>query len=426
MKYINRITDEILKEKLETFGGVLIEGPKGCGKTTSAKHFAKSLIELQDENKRNDYLETAAITPSKLLEGAKPRLIDEWQDAPKIWGAVRKSIDDENGIGMYILTGSSSKKIKTPHTGTMRISRMYMYPMSLYESGESNGEVSLRELFDKPKSFDSCRSDLSMDDLIYAICRGGWPSTLKIENKALKLRVAKDLVEQICKTDIMAIDGIDRNENIARALLKSYARNISTLATADTILKDVKGNTDCGKTTFFDYISVLERLFIISDINSWNPCIRSKTSIRSSKKRNFIDPSIACAALKISPEYFNTDFKTLGFLFESLCHRDLKVYSSKLDGDISYYRDRFGLEADGVLHLSDGRYALIEYKLGYNRIETGAKHLLKIEQLIKNHNDNNPIDKISLPTLKMIITATEYGYRRPDGVLIVPIGCLKD
>ena len=426
MEYKKRVTDDILQSKLNTFGAVLILGPKGCGKTTTAKHFAKSFIELQDEDYKDSYLFTAEVRPSKLLEGPKPRLIDEWQDAPKIWGAVRKSVDDENDVGLYILTGSASKNIKTPHTGTMRISSLKMYPMSLYETGESNGEVSLSELFDHPNNFEAFHSDLTFDDLIFAICRGGWPITLKIKNKKEKLEVAYDLVEQICTKDISSIDNKKRDSKIARALLASYARNISTLAQYVTIYDDVKATTTCSERTLDDYISALERLFIIEDIDAWCPSIRSRSHIRAAKKRNFIDPSIAVAALKINPDFFDTDLKTLGFLFESLCYRDLKIYSAKLGGEISYYHDRYGLECDGVLHLRDGRYALIEYKLGHNGVEAGAKNLLKIEKLIKEHQEKNKRTSLRLPTLKIVITAGEYGYRREDGVFVIPIGCLKD
>ncbi len=426
MEYIKRLTDELLRERLESFGAVLILGPKGCGKTTTAKHFAKSFIEFQDEDKRESYLLTAQSTPSKLLIGEKPRLIDEWQDAPKIWGAVRKSVDDLGEVGLYILTGSSSKNIKTPHTGTLRISTFTMYPMTLFESGESNGEISLMKLFDNPDDFDGCHSDLSIDDLIFALCRGGWPSSLKINNKNAQLNVAKDIFRQICSKDISSIDNISRNANTTKLILKSYARNISTLTKFETIYDDIKDNAQCSLRTAYYYHDALERLFVIEDIDAWNPSLRSKTKIRSGKKRNFVDPSIAVAALSIKPAYFNTDFKTLGYLFESLCYRDLKVYSAKMDGEISYFRDRYGLECDGVLHLSDGRYALIEYKLGQNGVEAGAKNLLKIEKLIKEYNETRRRNKMQLPTLKIVITATEYGYRREDGVFVIPIGCLKD
>lgn len=426
MDYKKRIADAILEDKLESFGSVLITGPKGCGKTTTAKQKANSVIEFQDEDKREDYLSVAATQPSRLLEGKKPRLFDEWQDAPKIWGAIRKAVDDSPEVGLYILTGSTSKTVETPHTGTLRISSMQMYPMSLFESGESNGSVSLRELFDKPESFEGCHSDLDIDGIINAICRGGWPSTFKIKSEKAKLNVARDLFLQTVKTDISNIDGIKRNQVWAETILKSYARNICTLADTKTVYDDVKATTGLSEPSFYDYISALEKLFIIDDVEAWCPAIRSKSAIRASKKKNLIDPSIAVAALNLTPEYFNTDFKTLGFLFESLVFRDLKVYSSLLLGRTSYYHDRYGLEADAVLHLGDGRYALVEIKLGSNEIDYGAKHLIEIENLIKKHNEEEKQVPLRLPDLKIVITGTEYGYRREDGVLVIPIGCLRD
>ncbi len=426
MEYKNRVTDNILQKKLKTFGGVLIVGPKGCGKTTSAKQFAKSIIEFQDESKRDQLLITANTAPTKLLIGEKPRLFDEWQDAPKIWGAIRKSIDDEQKTGLYILTGSTSKSVDTPHTGTMRISTMMMYPMSLFETNESNGEISLENLFNNPNDYNGCISSLNIDGLINAICRGGWPSCFMVNDLKNKYDVVEDLVYQTCNVDISHIDGVKRNPKTARAILKSYSRNICTLSDYKSIYKDVSESNEISDRTFYDYINKFEQLYIIDDIEAWCPAIRSKTAIRSSKKRNLIDPSIAVASLGLNPEYFNTDFKTLGFLFESLVIRDLKIYSSKIGGEISYYHDRYGLEADAVLHLKDGRYALIEIKLGQNGVDEGAKHLCEIERLINEHNINETQVPIRLPDLKIVITGTEYGYKREDGVFVIPIGCLKD
>lgn len=426
MIYLKRIVDEQLSLKLDAFGCALIIGPKGCGKTTTAKQKAKSFIEFQDEDERDNYLLIANTHPSDLLKGAKPRLFDEWQDAPKIWGAIRKDVDDSGEVGQYILTGSSSANVQTPHTGTLRISRMKMYPMSLYESGESNGQISLRTLFDSPKAFDGCESDLSIDGIKYAICRGGWPGALKGRTDQARLAIAKDLFNQTCDTDISKIDNVKRNPVWARTILKSYARNLCTLAETKTILADVTATCDLSKQTYYDYISGFEKLMIIEDIDAWCPAIRSKTSIRSSKKRNFIDPSIGTAALGLSPEYFSSDYKTLGFLFESLCVRDLKIYSSANNGVVSYYHDRFNLEADAVLHLDDGRYALIEFKLGQAEVDSGAHHLCEIERLITEHNKDEKQVPLRLPDLKIVITGTKYGYMRPDGVCVIPIGCLKD
>ena len=426
MEYLKRIADDLLSLKLEAFGATLIVGPKGCGKTTTAKQKAKSIIEFQDEDERENYLLIANTHPSDLLKGTKPRLFDEWQDAPKIWGAIRKDVDDSDEVGKYILTGSSSADVKTPHTGTLRISRMKMYPMSLFESGESNGQVSLRELFDNPDSFEGCESDLSIDGIKYAICRGGWPGSLKGKTDAAKLAIAKDLFNQTCDVDISNIDEVKRNPLWARTIVRSYARNICTLAETKTIIADVTATCDMSKQTYYEYISALEKLMIIEDIPAWCPAIRSKTAIRSSNKHNFVDPSLAVAAMGLSPEYFSKDYKTLGFLFESLCIRDLKAYSSAQNGLMSYYHDRYNLEADGVLHLDDGRYALIECKLGQSEVEEGASHLCEIEKLVSKYNETEKQCPLRLPDLKIVITGTKYGYIRDDGVYVIPIGCLKD
>ncbi len=426
MEYKKRIIDGLLELKLESFGATLIKGPKGCGKTTSAKQKAKSFIEFQDEEVRDNLLAVAETAPKKLLIGERPRLFDEWQDAPKLWGTIRKDIDDSGLNGQYILTGSSSRDVKTAHTGTLRISQLQMYPMSLYESEESNGSVSLKELFDSPEKFDGCESNLTIDGLIFAICRGGWPRALLNKTPRSKLEIAKDLFRQTCSVDISNIDNTRRNPRWAQAILQSYSRNICTLAGAGTIIGDVKANYDISDPTVYDYIHALEKLFIIEDVEAWCPAIRSKSSIRSSNKRNLIDPSIAVAALGLSPEYFNTDFKTLGFLFESLCIRDLKIYSAAMDGAMSYYHDRYDLEADGVLHLNDGRYALLEFKLGTKEIEEGAKHLIEIEELIRQYNEKEKQCPLRLPDLKIVVTGSQYGYKREDGIYVIPIGCLKD
>lgn len=424
--YKKRIADDLLQFKLDAFGATLIVGPKGCGKTTTAKEKAGSVIEFQDEDLRDGYLATANIMPSKLLIGDNPRLFDEWQDAPKIWGAIRKSIDDRNDEnGLYILTGSSSNDVETPHTGTARISTLKMYPMSLYESGESTGDISLMDLFDG-KDFEFVESKLSFDDLVFAICRGGWPRSLKNKTKKAKLAIAEDIFYQTCHRDISRIDGTSRNPLWAEKILRSYARNICTMAETKTIYGDVISTTAMSKPTFLDYVQALEKLYIVEDVPAWCPAIRSREAIRASNKRNLVDPSIAVAALGVDPSFFNTDFKTLGFLFESLCIRDLKIYSSKMNGSMSYYHDRYGLEADGVLHLKDGRFALLEFKLGNNEVDDAAAHLLEIERLIKEHNKNEEQTPLRLSDLKIVITGTKYGMKREDGVYVIPIACLKD
>lgn len=304
---------------------------------------------------------------------------------------------------------------------------MEMGTMSLYESGESSGEISLKDLFKNPNSFEFCKSDLTIDELIFALCRGGWPGSIDpLLSDKTKLYIAKDLFQQIYSVDISNIDNKRRNSNLAKAILTSYSRNLCTLATYKTILNDVNNSSPSSSVLLSEYIDELERLFIIKDVNAWSPQIRGKTAIRTSPKRNLIDPSIAVAALGLSPEYFNTDFKTLGFLFECLCIRDLRVYSYSNGGDVSFYHDKHGLEADAVLHLENGQYALIEFKLGSNEIDKAAKNLNKIESLIEEHNEKTDGTTMRLPDLKLIITATEYGYKREDGVLVIPIGCLRD
>ncbi len=422
--YRKRIIDDTLALHMEAFGATQIKGPKGCGKTTTAKQKCNSVVEFQDEDIREGLLLTADTTPSLLLKKKKPILFDEWQDAPKLWGAIRKDVDDTGKKGQYLLTGSSSRPVITPHTGTLRISTLIMYPMSLFESGESNGTVSLGKLFDSPDEFDGCCSDLDIEDLIFALCRGGWPEALTVRKKEAKLLIAKELFNMIAERDISNIDGVRRDPDLAKKILHSYARNICTAAETKSIISDVKANFEVTDQTILSYISALETLYIIDDIDAWCPAIRSKSAIRARKKRNLIDPSLAVAAHGLSPEHFYSDFRSLGFLFESLCIRDLKVYSSANRGRISYYRDRYGLEADAVLHLSDSRYALIEFKLGEKEIEKGAGNLNRIESLIEQHNAENSAE-IRKPDLKLVITGGQYGYRRPDGVLVIPIGCLR-
>ena len=426
MEYKKRIIDEQFAIRMEALGAVQIKGPKGCGKTTTAKQKARSIIEFQDEDNRENLLMIANTKPSDLLKGEKPILFDEWQDAPKIWGAIRKDVDDSGLSGQYILTGSSSKEVETPHTGTLRISTLKMYPMSLYESGDSNGTVSLTNLFTHPDEMMTCKSDLTIDDIKFVICRGGWPRTVNLQSDKAKLQIAKELFNQTCDIDISNVDNTKRNPQWARTILRSYARNICTTADTKTVYGDTAATTGMSQPTFQDYIAALNKLYIIEDVEAWCPSIRSKTSIRSSKKKNLIDPSVAAAALGISPEYFNLDYKTLGFLFESLVIRDLKIYSSEYGGTVSYYRDRYGLEADAVLHLEDGRYALIEIKLGQHEVDEGASHLLEIERLIKEHNKKEKQVPLRLPDLKIVITGTQYGYKREDGVYVIPLGCLKD
>ena len=428
-EYLHRIVDDELKLRLEAFGATLIVGPKWCGKTTTAEEKANSVLKMQDPDMREGYLVTARTKPSLLLKGDNPRLIDEWQEAPVIWDAVRTAVDDRQEEGLFILTGSTSVDDKQiHHTGTGRISRLRMTTMSLYESKESNGMISLGSLFDDPQTdIDGIMSDMKVEDLIFAACRGGWPSALRKKSREAKLIVAKDYFRNVCESDISTVDGVSRNPVMAELVMKSYARNISTLAKKSVIFKDVSANADSiSRSTFDGYLNALERLFVIEDIDAWCPAIRSATTIRSGQKRGFADPSIAVAALGLGPDYLEKDLKTFGFIFECMCIRDLRVYSQAMGGNLSYYHDRYGLEADAVLHIADGRYALIEFKLGSAEIEEGAKHLLKIKELVKAYNQKEKQVPLKEPDLLMIITGGNIAYTREDGVKIVPIACLKN
>lgn len=429
MKYLPRIADFELKNRLEYIGAVLIEGPKWCGKTTTAAQQAKSILKLQDPDMREAYLVTAKTKPSNLLQGATPRLIDEWQDAPMIWDSVRTIVDERGGEpGQFILTGSNSVDDKLiMHSGTGRISRMKMYPMSLYESNESTGKISLKELFDDPTiEIDGIMSDMDINDLISSACRGGWPASLRIPNSAESYRIAKDYLEGVVESDIINIDGVKRDPYLARAVIRSYARNLSTLAKRSNLLKDVNAISEgCSDRTFDDYVKALTQLFVIQDISAWSPAIRSATVIRSSPKRGLVDPSIAIAALGLSPKSLEIDLKTFGFIFECMAIRDIRAYTQQLYGDISYYHDRYDLEADAVLHLDDGRYALIEFKLGSAEIEMGAKHLLQIRDLVKKYNQQEKQVQLREPDLLMIITGGKIAYTRPDGVKVIPLATLK-
>ncbi len=436
MEYLKRIVDEELALRLEAFGAVQIKGPKWCGKTTTAMQQAKSVIRLQDPDRRAGYLATARTKPSILLKGETPRLIDEWQDAPVLWDAVRMAVDERGLKGQFILTGSTvidekrnrGEEHQRLHTGTGRISSMMMYPMSLYESKESSGAISLRALFDHADiDIDGIASSLTIEDVILAACRGGWPESLGAMSDRAKLLIAKDYVNAVCEEDVSKIDNVQRNPTLARLILRSYARNICTLVQKTKMLADVSGEMESTSIkTFEDYVGALERLFVIEDIPAWSPAIRSATSIRSSKKRCFVDPSIAVAVLGASPQSLELDLRTFGFIFECLCIRDLRAYSQSLGGQVSYYRDRYGLEADVVLHLGDGRYALIECKLGSREVEDGAKHLLEIKRLVQERNANEKQVSLREPDLLMVLTGGEFAYRRDDGVYVVPIGCLKD
>lgn len=426
MKYIPRIIDSTIDMYLEIFGALNIRGPKWCGKTTSAENHAKSVIKLQDPDYSEVYQQTAAVKPSLLLKGDNPRLIDEWQDIPELWDAVRVDTDNRKGeTGLYLLTGSSvitkKQRERIKHTGTGRIARIEMLPMSLYESGDSNGEISISSLFENPSlDINGISSKMSIEDLIAITCRGGWPESIGKSNTAARI-IAQQYLKSLCESDVSRYLDEELDASILHAMLRSYARNICTLATKQGMMVDV----GISEPTFDRYEKALESLYIVTNVPAWCPQIRSKSAIRAKKKRNLVDPSIAIAAMGVKPEYFYTDLKSFGFLFESLAIRDLKAYTSSFEGSISYYRDSYGLEADAVLHLNDGRYALIEFKLGAKGIEEGKNHLRQIKELIIKYNKDNFQTPLRLPDLMIVITATGIAYRDND-VLIIPLTTLKN
>lgn len=419
IEYIPRISDRVLDRKLHTSGAVLITGCKWCGKTMSAEQFAKSVIYMQDPDKSATYLAMADTKPSLLLGGSAPRLIDEWQMAPVLWDAVRHEVDRRRKQGQFILTGSAVPVDNaTAHTGTGRISRMMMRTMSLFESKDSNGAISLNALFDGTQE-DGAFSAISVEEMSYLICRGGWPMSLSLP-RGYALDVARDYVDAIVEEDISRVDKIERNPQRTMTLLRSLSRNICTMVSNTTVLADFgDSGTSMSIPTLDSYLNALRRIFVIEDIPAWSPSLRSKTALRTSSKRDFVDPSIAAASLRMSPERLLNDFNTFGFMFESLCVRDMRVYAQANDGDIYHYRDKNELEADIIVALRDGRWAPVEVKLGEKQIEEAAAHLIKLSEKIDT-------DKMGKPSFMMVLTAGEYAYRRKDGVWVVPLGTLRD
>lgn len=373
---------------------------------------------MQDPDRGMNYRRLADSMPSQLLVGEKPRLIDEWQEAPVLWDAVRFDVDQTGEWGQYILTGSSTPHddAKPRHTGTGRIARMKMRPMSLWESRESSGSVSLTKLFEKPTEI-SGENTLNILDIAKIIARGGWPEA--VAKQSYSTQIARNYVDAVINTEISSSDGVERNPYRVRQLLRSYARNISTMAAQTTILEDVKANDVMfSDTTMYDYLNALRRIFLIEDVPAWKPSLRSKTAIRTSDKRQFVDPSIAVAVMRADANSIIEDFKFFGFLFESLVTRDLRIYSQLIDGEVFHYRDKNELEADIIIRLHDNRWAAVEVKLGNKEIEEGARHLLALQKKVDT-------DKVGDPSFLMIVTGGQYAYRRPDGVYVVPIGCLK-
>lgn len=435
MEYKKRIADQILAEKLEASGAVLIEGPKYCGKTTLAKQQAGSVLSMSDPETIHQNLALARTKITRLLAGDTPRLIDEWQIAPQFWDAVRNEVDKREDDGQFILTGSAvppkPKKDdegniieeQIHHTGTGRISRLKLRTMTLWESEDSTGMVSLGELFKNSDSVDG-ESHIDLEQLAYLTCRGGWPKAALRKSEKAALAQAFDYYESVVSSDIKRVDDVDRDEELAKRIMRSYARNQASQATAGTILADIKNNGEelLSDTTVYSYIKALKEIFVIEDSIAWNPNLRSKTAIRTSDTRYFTDPSIATAALGLGPNDLINDLNTFGLIFETLAVRDLRVYAESLNGKVYHYRDKNNLECDAVVHLRNGSYGLIEIKLGgADLINDGAESLKKL-------SDKIDTTKMKKPSFLMVLTGIgDYAYKRPkDGVLVVPIGCLRD
>jgi len=421
--YRKRIADDVLQKRLEAKGAVLIEGPKACGKTTTAEMQASSIIYINDPKQFQQNLILSEIDPEVLLEGDNPRLIDEWQLTPKLWDAIRFSIDHRRKFGLYILTGSAvpANTDEIHHTGTGRFSWMKMRPMSLYESGESTGEVSLSSLFNNPETAVRGTASLSLKDIEFLICRGGWPLSLDVSSD-VALRQSVDYVDAVINEDISRVDGVKKNTSLVRRLMRVLARNQGTQVTIDSLVKDVSANetVENSRNTIASYLNALKMIFVIEDMEAWNPKLRSKTAVRTSDTRYFIDPSIATASLRLGPGDLIADIETMGFMFETLAVRDLRVYADAIDADVYHYRDKSNLECDAVVHCRNGKYGLIEIKLGGDSlIDKGVESLLKLRK-------NIDFEKMSSPSFLMVLTAVgSRAYRRPDGVLVVPIGSLK-
>ena len=422
-EYKRRIADKILEKKLKGKGAVLIQGPKWCGKTTTAEQIAKSVLYMTKPEDKEQNIMMADINPSVLLKGDTPRLIDEWQVATKLWDAIRFEVDHRNAEGQFILTGSAvpPDMSDVTHTGTGRIGRLLMRPMSLYESGESSGEVSLEELFKSPVNI-SGKNVLSLDDIAFLCSRGGWPRSIFME-KEIALDQANDYYDSIVSADISRADNVQRNPERVKRLMKAYSRNLGSLASNETLRDDMLSNDSAtlDVDTVVSYVNALKKIFVVEDAAAWNPNLRSKTAIRTSDTRYFVDPSIAVASLGIGPEDLINDLNTFGFIFETLCVRDLRVYAESLNGEVYHYRDANGLECDAVIHLRNGSYGLVEVKLGGDKlINEGAENLKSMYSKIDT-------EKMKNPAFLMVLTATcNYAYKREDGVYVVPIGCLKD
>ena len=418
-KYLSRVYDKLLSFRLQSKGAVLVDGPKWCGKTTTCAQQAKSILYMQDPGMRDQNMRMAQLSPQLLLDGDVPRLIDEWQDAPSLWDAVRFEVDRRDEFGQFILTGSSVPVDinRMAHSGTGRIAKLRMRPMSLFESQDSSGLVSLKDLFAGKRPATRAQTG-NIEDLAFLICRGGWPRAIG-ESQDVALQQALDYVDAVASVDISRVDGVNRSESSARELLRSYARHTASQASLESIRKDMDSTATLGESTFLGYVEALRRLFVIEDLEAWSPNLRSKTAIRTSPTRHFVDPSIATASLGASPADLIADLNTFGFLFESMCIRDLRIYTSAIDGSVAHYRDKSGLEADAVVHLRNGSYGFVEVKLGgESSIEQGA-HSLKT---LANKIDQ---DRMGKPAFLMVLVGIgEFSYCREDGVMVVPLRAL--
>jgi len=424
MEYRERIADQMLRDKLDAMGAVLIEGPKACGKTTTAEQQAKSIMYIDNPLKQAQYKKMAEMDISFLLNGDTPRLIDEWQQIPQLWDAIRFTVDHRDGDGHFILTGSavpvSTEEIH--HSGTGRFGWLTMRPMSLWESGESSGAISLAQLFAAPEMI-AANNETTIESLAFSICRGGWPKSIQKETEKTALMQAKEYYKAIVNNDISRVDNVKRDPERVRRLMRSYARHQGSQASIGTIKADISTNEpkDVSDETINSYISALRKIFVIEDMPAWNPNLRSKTAVRTSDTRYYVDPSVGVAALGLGPNDLINDLNTMGLFFETMCIRDLRVYADALDGSVYHYRDSNGLECDAVVHLQNGSYGLIEIKLGGERlIEEGAKTLTALSNIIDT-------TKMKSPSFRMVLTGVgEFAYRRQDGIYVVPIGCLKD
>lgn len=421
--YKPRVADQELKRKLAGIGAVLIEGPKWCGKTTTAERQAATIIYMDEPLHMEQNLLMADINPKALLVGESPVLIDEWQLAPKLWDTIRFEVDHRDGVGLFILTGSAvpAKTEEIHHSGAGRFAWLTMRPMSLYESGESTGEVSLEALFDTPENIIGINK-LTLDDMAFLICRGGWPRAT-MQDGDIALDQVKYYYDAVTRADVSRVDGVRRNQERVKRLMRSYARHQGTPAPVSTIVEDMRVNDEESSDvkTITSYIEALKKIFVIEDSAAWNPNLRSKTAIRTSDTRYFVDPSIAVAALGLGPNDLIGDLNTMGLLFETLCVRDLRVFASALDGQVYHFRDKYGLECDAVVHLRNGKFGLVEIKLGGDKLtEEGATTLKTLAERIDT-------DRMKAPSFLMVLTATgKFAYRREDGVYVVPIGCLKN